>query len=132
MADHLHDDIPLGLTFDDVLLIPLESAVLPSGADRLAVGSDGVARLDVRATFETDDGARIYLQYHGVSVSNEAATAKRTAGGSTEYGEAYFMTAPRFETGDPRYAWLNAIVSVGEGRTGPGWVEYRIYQVVNG
>ncbi len=33
MADHLHDDIPLGLTFDDVLLQPLESSVLPSGAD---------------------------------------------------------------------------------------------------
>ncbi|MDQ3079014.1 MAG: IMP dehydrogenase [Pseudomonadota bacterium] len=33
MADYLHDNIPLGLTFDDVLLIPLESSVLPSGAD---------------------------------------------------------------------------------------------------
>ena len=33
MADHLHDDIPLGLTFDDVLLQPLQSSVLPSGAD---------------------------------------------------------------------------------------------------
>ena len=33
MADLLHDDIPLGLTFDDVLLQPLESGVLPSGAD---------------------------------------------------------------------------------------------------
>ena len=33
MADHLHDDIPLGLTFDDVLLQPLESSVLPSGAN---------------------------------------------------------------------------------------------------
>jgi IMP dehydrogenase len=33
MAHQLHDDIPLGLTFDDVLLQPLESSVLPSGAD---------------------------------------------------------------------------------------------------
>ena len=33
MADLLHDEIPLGLTFDDVLLLPLESSVLPSGAD---------------------------------------------------------------------------------------------------
>jgi IMP dehydrogenase len=33
MAHLLHDDIPLGLTFDDVLLQPLESSVLPSGAD---------------------------------------------------------------------------------------------------
>ena len=33
MAQLHHDDIPLGLTFDDVLLLPLESEVLPSGAD---------------------------------------------------------------------------------------------------
>ena len=33
MAHLLHDEIPLGLTFDDVLLQPLESGVLPSGAD---------------------------------------------------------------------------------------------------
>ena len=33
MADLLHDEIPLGLTFDDVLLQPLESSVLPSGTD---------------------------------------------------------------------------------------------------
>jgi IMP dehydrogenase len=34
MADlHHASDIPLGLTFDDVLLLPLESAVLPSGAN---------------------------------------------------------------------------------------------------
>ncbi|QDP20252.1 IMP dehydrogenase [Sphingomonas xanthus] len=33
MADLIHDDIPLGLTFDDVLLQPLESSVLPSSAD---------------------------------------------------------------------------------------------------
>ena len=33
MADLLHDEIPLGLTFDDVLLQPMESSVLPSAAD---------------------------------------------------------------------------------------------------
>ncbi len=33
MAHLLHEEIPLGLTFDDVLLQPLESQVLPSGAD---------------------------------------------------------------------------------------------------
>ncbi|HET9356266.1 MAG TPA: IMP dehydrogenase [Sphingomicrobium sp.] len=33
MAHPNHDDIPLGLTFDDVLLRPRESSVLPSQAD---------------------------------------------------------------------------------------------------
>jgi hypothetical protein len=41
------------------------------------------------------------------------------------------MTQPRFETGDPRYAWMNSIVAVAEGRVLPGAVEYRVFQVVN-
>ncbi|MEZ4548861.1 MAG: DUF3237 family protein [Thermodesulfobacteriota bacterium] len=49
-----------------------------------------------------------------------------------EFGEAYFMIQPRFETGDPRYAWLNGVVSAGEGRIVPGKVEYKIYALENG
>ena len=36
-------DIPLGLTFDDVLLLPAESEVLPSGADTRTRVSRGIA-----------------------------------------------------------------------------------------
>ncbi|MGO9431725.1 DUF3237 domain-containing protein [Rhodoblastus sp.] len=49
---------------------------------------------------------------------------------STDYGDQYFRTTPRFETGDPRYAWLNQSVFVAEGRIGPGKVEYKVYRVV--
>jgi len=41
------------------------------------------------------------------------------------------MTAPRFETGDERYAWLNDLVCVGEGRSTEDGVAYRVYAVVN-
>jgi hypothetical protein len=41
------------------------------------------------------------------------------------------MTQQRFETGDPRYAWLNSAVCVAEGRILPNAVEYRVFQVVN-
>jgi hypothetical protein len=109
----------------------LRGTILPSGADWLQVGSDGIGRLDVRATFATDDGAHIYMQYFGV-LDFAAVTEKLVRGEATEFGDTYFMTAPRFETGDARYAWLNRIVAVGEGRAGTGWVEYRVYQLVNG
>ncbi len=91
-------------------------------------GSDGVLRLDVRATFETDDGALIYVQYYGVQKEdpNRVRTTRET-----EYGEIYFMTAPRFETGDERYAWLNDLVCVGEGKRLTESVAYRVYAVVN-
>jgi hypothetical protein len=42
------------------------------------------------------------------------------------------MIQPRFETGDPRYAWLNRVVAVAEGRVLPNAVEYRVYELVNG
>jgi hypothetical protein len=41
------------------------------------------------------------------------------------------MTSPRFETGDPRYEWINRLVTVAEGRMLPNAVEYRVFQVVN-
>lgn len=108
----------------------LKGRILPSGADWLLVGHDGVGRLDVRATFETDDGARIYMQYFGVLVLDEATTAAVARGEATAYGDTDFMTQPRFETGDSRYAWLNSVVAVAEGRILPGAVEYRVYRVV--
>ncbi len=49
-----------------------------------------------------------------------------------QYGDTYFMTQPRFETGDPRYQWINRIVAVAEGRVLPNAVEYHVYQLVNG
>ncbi len=110
----------------------LRGTVLPSGADWLLMGHDGVGRLAVRATLLTDDGAHIYLDYGGIAAFTPEAGEKFARGEVVDYGECYFMTAPRFETGDPRYAWLNSVVAVGEGRMGPGWVEFRVYHVVNG
>lgn len=103
----------------------LRGTILPSGGDWLLVGADGVGRLDVRATFRTDDGAHVYMQYHGVVALGEVR------GDGTNYGDRYFMTQPRFETGDLRYAWLNTVVAVAEGRAAPNAVEYRVYHVVN-
>ena len=109
----------------------LKGRLLQSGADWMLFGSDGVGRLDVRGTLETDDGARIYLQYHGVLVVNALLGKALASGGETNFGDTYFMTQPRFETGDSRYAWLNAVVAVGQGRNLAAAVEYRVYQVQN-
>ena len=47
-----HDDIPLGLTFDDVLLRPAESDILPSMADTSTMLTRGIG-LNM-ATFQVD------------------------------------------------------------------------------
>ena len=68
----------------------------------------------------------------GCSLINEKIRAALAGGGATEYDDAYFMTQPRFETGDARYRWLNRVAAVGEGRLEPGLVEYRIFELING
>ena len=106
----------------------LKGKLLPSGGDWILLDDNGVGRLDVRFTFETDDGALIYVQYYGILVMDPEAAA---SGQETQFGDNYFMTQPRFETGDERYLWLNNIVVVGEGRTLPNAVEYKLYQLTN-
>jgi hypothetical protein len=67
-------------------------------------------------TLETDDGAVIFMRYPGVVVSKGDVRAIRTA--------------PRFETGDPRYAWVNQTLFVGKGHALPGLlIEYDVYRV---
>jgi hypothetical protein len=109
----------------------LKGRLLPSGGDWLLIGTDGIGRLDVRGTFETEDGAHVYAQYFGVLVLNEAVMGSLTQGRETQYGDTYFMTQPRFETGHPDYTWLNSVVAIAEGRVLPNAVEYRVFQVLN-
>lgn len=104
----------------------LKGKLLPSGGDWILVDEQGVGRLDVRISFETDDGALIYVQYFGVLIIDPE---KVTPGEESQYGDTYFMTQPRFETADSRYHWLNNIVAVGEGRGLVNAVEYRLYQL---
>ena len=96
----------------------------------MLMGDDGIGRLDVRATLETDDGALIYLQYFGIGRSDPARSAA-TPGALEEYGDRYYMITPRFETGDERYTWLNGFVCVAEGKRTFEGVDYRVYTVVN-
>jgi hypothetical protein len=101
------------------------------GGDWILVGPDGWGRLDVRLTIHTDDGAHLFVQYFGVIEYNDAAHAANAGERSSDYGDHYFRTAPRLETGDPRYAWVNQTVFVGEGRLHPGpVVEYRVHRVL--
>ena len=108
----------------------LRGKFLTGGGDWLIIGNDGFGYLDVRAQLVTDDGVPIYLQYVGILEMNEKVQQALGAASGTDYGDQYFRTNPRFETGDARYAWLTHTFFVGEGRLRPGRiVEYRVYRV---
>ncbi len=86
----------------------------------------------MRAQFYTDDGAVIYMSYQGLVEVNEAAAGALGGGSSgTDFGDHYFVTTPRLECGDPRYAWVNQTIFVGQGRIQPGpVVEFQVFRVV--
>lgn len=75
---------------------------VPTG-DWATLRADGSFMIDVRGTLRTDDGALILLTYNGIGI--------RPEGG----GETSLWTAPLFETGDARCAWLNRVQAVGIG-----------------
>jgi hypothetical protein len=110
----------------------LKGKITTGGGDWLLAGADGFGRLDVRAQFVTEDGAAIYVSYFGILEMNEKVQqALADPEHSTDYRDHYFRSAPRFETGDPRYAWLNQATFVAEGHILPGrTVEYKVYRVV--
>ena len=99
-------------------------------ADWLTMAED-YGHLDVRATFETHDGAFIYVEYIGKLELTPKVQAALAGNGTTEYGEAYFVTAPRMQTGDPRYLWVNNMVCVAQGKISAGRVDYQVFQVAN-
>jgi hypothetical protein len=104
--------------------------LLTGGADWLLVGPDGWGRLDVRAQVQLSDGAVLYVQYYGLIEMNQAVMTALQKGAATTFEQQYFRTTPRFESSDPRYAWLQQAVFVGQGRVieGPG-VEYNVFRV---
>jgi hypothetical protein len=88
-----------------------------AAADWAVVSPAGIGLMDVRLTIETDDGALIYVTYEGrvdLSTGLEGATV---------------YAAPRFETGDERYAWINKIQAVAKGVVSRGVLRYELYEM---
>jgi hypothetical protein len=107
----------------------LSGRVLPGGADWQVIRSDGVADLDARYTLETGDGALIYVRNRGYRHASPEIMQRLVAGEAVDPSLYYMRTTPSFETGDPRYAWLNRIVCVGTGARRPAAVELEVFEV---
>jgi len=107
----------------------LKGKVLPGGKDWVLNGADGVMRIDVRLTLETDDECLIYLTYQGrllTSKENLIAIAKGQALDPSAYSLA---TIAKFECGDERYKWLNTIIAVGTGEQSGFNPVYTLYEI---
>jgi hypothetical protein len=110
----------------------INGKILEGSGDWGLVLDSTTFKVDSRATIETDDGALIYMTSSGYSHANAKISAMIGAGkgGELSPSDYYFRTSVSFETGSPRYAWLNRIVAIGVGSfPAAGKVAYRIYVV---
>ena len=107
----------------------LKGRIHASGADWIRIDQAGMGHVDVRIVLETADGANIYVAYSGFLEMNARFGEAVAGGGETQFGDLYLATQLRFETGDPRYGWLNHTLAVGEGRVVPGGIEYQVYEL---
>jgi hypothetical protein len=117
----------LGGTFDGERL---GGTILPGGADHQLIRPDGIAELDVRLALETHDGASLYMTVQGLRSASAEVTARIAAGEDVDPSLYYFREAIRFETGDPRYAWLNARLFVATGVRRPTYVGLSVHELL--
>ncbi|MFT7600043.1 MAG: hypothetical protein ACI8TP_002981 [Acidimicrobiales bacterium] len=89
------------------------SIVAPAG-DWVHARKNRTIHLDVRLQLATDDGESILMTYQGIGKPNEDGTTS-------------IRSAPTFETGSEKYAWLNDVQAVGIGTAGVESVTYEVY-----
>ena len=92
----------------------LRGKVLAGGGDWVTAKADGTFELDLRVTLETEDGALIHMALTGVR--NDA--------------NQYLRTLPRFETAEPKYAFLNRLLAVGIGDIRPEGPVHAIEEIL--
>jgi hypothetical protein len=103
--------------------------ILPGGGDWILFGTDRVARLDVRGTMRTDDGALIHITNTGRVQMPPAASTRFAAGELIRHDEMVARSSPLFDTDDERYRWLNAVHTVAINQVSLTEVHYRVFAV---
>ena len=108
----------------------MRGRVLPGGGDWTLLRGDGVLELDLRLTLETDDGALVYFTSFGLRHGPPDVIAALGRGENVDPSTYYFRTTPRFETGHPRYAFLNRLLAVSRGDRRPEGPIYSIDEIL--
>lgn len=113
----------------------LKGTILPGGGNwsEAGVAADGAAigTFDARCVWRTDDGALIYMSYTGRTwIPPDVGAAFRDPAQPEVAPDRYrIRIAPVFETSDPRYDWLNAVLAVGVGERLSGGVRHFIHAI---
>ena len=112
----------------------LSGDLVGPGSDWMIIEPEGLMRLDVRLHLRADDGGLVAVRYFGPAEPSDLMRQAIAANKPTSFADQSIRTHWVLETGNPRHAWVNRAIFVGEGRVcpaGPGTMgfEHRVYQV---
>ncbi len=108
----------------------LAGRILGIGADLQTIRADDCAELDARYLIETADGARIEVHNLGFRHGPPEVVAALMRGETVSPDRYYMRARPRFNTGDPRYLWLNRMLAVATGAREAQAVRLTFYEVL--
>jgi len=108
----------------------LSGRLLSGGADCQLIRPDGVAELDVRATFETDDGVMFLMKGLGMRHGPEHVIARIAKGEDVDPATYYFRESMIFEAPAGKYDWLNKIIGIATGERRATEVLIKAFEVL--
>lgn len=107
----------------------LSGKILDVGADWQTIFSTGLAELDTRYAFRTDEGAVIEIINFGYRHGPEDVMKRVAAGEDVDPSSYYMRTHARLETGHPDYEWVNNTLFVGVGGRFKSKVKLSLYTI---
>ena len=103
--------------------------IMNVGADWQTVFSSGLAELDTRYAFRTDDGAVIEITNFGFRHGPPDVMRRVAAGEDVDPSSYYMRTHARLETGHPDYEWVNRTLFIGVGARLKSNVRLSLYAI---
>jgi hypothetical protein len=91
----------------------LNGTLRPEGGDWMTVRPDGVGVVNIRVTYEMDDGGLVLEQSGGVIYVGPEGYEKVVRG--VFVGTPHIYLTPSYITADPRWAWINSFQCFGLG-----------------
>jgi hypothetical protein len=118
------------ITGGDVRGETVNGKVLPLGADFQFIWPNELIELEAKYAFETDDGARVYVENKGIRFGPLDLLEKLKHGEPVEPSLIYCRTVPKFETGAEKYRWLMEHIFVGSAARYPDRVVIDVFMVL--
>jgi Protein of unknown function (DUF3237) len=108
----------------------LSGEVLAGGNDWQTIRSDRCIKLDVRLVLRTDDNALIGMTYQALRSGPAEVMERLDKGEVVDPASYYFRMTALFETGAPKYDWINRIIAVGTGGRLAAGPIYSLFEVL--